>query len=240
MKLLFKLKLFFYNLTHKRGFFNVKNIVCFIANEPLPQPLPADEEERLLIAKEYGDNDAYEKLIQHNLRLVVYIARKFESSGMESEDLFSIGSVGLIKAIKTFKLDKNIRLATYASRCIENEILMQLRKFNKIKSTVSLEKPLHTDNEGNELCLEDILPAEGDVLDKEVNQSADKKIIYDILSKLNLREQEIIILRYGLTGEDELTQKEVADKLRISQSYISRLEKKILKEMRKEYDKQML
>ncbi len=239
MKFLFKIKLFFYNLFHKDGFCNVKNIVCYLyGNEVLPDPLESSEEEALLLAKEAGDQTAIEKLIEHNLRLVVYIANKFDRTGLDKEDLISIGSIGLIKAIKTFKLDKNIRLATYASRCIENEILMQIRKYSKIKQDISLDKPIYSDGDGNELILSDILPGDDDGVDEVLNQSADRKIVYELISHLDMREQEIMILRFGLAGHDELTQKEVADRLGISQSYISRIEKRILSEMKTRLDKQ--
>lgn len=238
--MIFKIRLFVYNLFHRKGFLNPKNIVCFVCgNAELPQPLPAAEEAELLLLKEGGDQQALEKLIEHNLRLVVYIAKKFNRCGIEFEDLISIGSIGLIKAIKSFKVDKNIRLATYASRCIENEILMQLRKFSKIKQDTSLDKPIFNDGDGNELLLSDIIPSEEDSVEAVMEQSADKKVVYDLISSLNLREQEIMILRFGLAGQDELTQREVADKLGISQSYISRIEKKILVDMKDRLEKQI-
>ncbi|MCM1324969.1 MAG: RNA polymerase sporulation sigma factor SigK [Acetobacter sp.] len=233
MRLIYRIKLFLYNLFHKKSLFNVKNIVCFVCgNEELPQPLELEEEESLLLAKERGDELASARLIEHNLRLVVYIAKKFDKTGIEFEDLISIGSVGLIKAIKTFKLDKNIRLATYASRCIENEILMQIRKISKLKQDVSLDAPIFSDGEGNELILSEIMPNEEDEVGSAMELSADKKVVSDLISTLNVREQEIMILRYGLEGQDELTQREVAEKLGISQSYISRIEKKILGDMK--------
>lgn len=239
MKIIYKIKLFLYNILHKKGFLNVKNIVCFVCgNEELPQPLELEEEEAMLLAKEQGDGEAVQKLIEHNLRLVVYIAKKFDKTGIEFEDLISIGSVGLIKAIKTFKLDKNIRLATYASRCIENEILMQIRKISKLKQDVSLDAPIFSDGEGNELILSEIMPNEEDEVGSAMDQSADKKVVRDLISGLNVREQEIMILRYGLAGQDELTQREVAEKLGISQSYISRIEKKILSDMRVKLEEQ--
>lgn len=239
MKIIYKIRLFLYNILHKNGFLNVKNIVCFVCgNEELPQPLELEEEEAMLLAKEQGDGEAVQKLIEHNLRLVVYIAKKFDKTGIEFEDLISIGSVGLIKAIKTFKLDKNIRLATYASRCIENEILMQIRKISKLKQDVSLDAPIFSDGEGNELILSEIMPNEEDEVGSAMDQSADKKVVRDLISGLNVREQEIMILRYGLAGQDELTQREVAEKLGISQSYISRIEKKILSDMRVKLEEQ--
>ena len=239
MKIIYKIRLFLYNILHKNGFLNVKNIVFFVCgNEELPQPLELEEEEAMLLAKEQGDGEAVQKLIEHNLRLVVYIAKKFDKTGIEFEDLISIGSVGLIKAIKTFKLDKNIRLATYASRCIENEILMQIRKISKLKQDVSLDAPIFSDGEGNELILSEIMPNEEDEVGSAMDQSADKKVVRDLISGLNVREQEIMILRYGLAGQDELTQREVAEKLGISQSYISRIEKKILSDMRVKLEEQ--
>lgn len=239
MRILFKLKLFLYNLFHRKGLLNVKNIVCFVyGHEELPAPLSCEEEESLLLAKEQGQDEVIQTLIEHNLRLVVFIAKKFEKTGIEFEDLISIGSIGLIKAVKTFKLDKNIRLATYASRCIENEILMQIRKISKLKHDVSLDAPIYNDGDGNELLIADIVPNEEDPLDSALDQSADKKIVSQLISSLNVREQEIMILRYGLAGQDELTQREVAERLGISQSYISRIEKKILLDMRSKIEGQ--
>ncbi len=236
-----KLKIFFYNLFSKRKRFNLKNIVCFVCgNEELPQPLDEEEETRLLLEKDEGKDGAIEKLIEHNLRLVVYISKKFDGCGIDFEDLISIGSIGLIKAVKTFNMDKKIKLATYASRCIENEILMQLRKVSRIKQDVSLEKPLYDDGDGNEMLVADVIINEEDAVDKNMDKDADKKIVYDLISNLNMREQEIMILRFGLAGQDELTQREVADKLGISQSYISRIEKKILADMKTKLEKQSL
>lgn len=237
-KIWLKIKLFFYRIFRSKRI-SLKNIVCFVCgNEELPQPLDDEEEMRLLIEKEEGKEGAIEKLIEHNLRLVVYIAKKFDNSGIDFEDLISIGSIGLIKAVKTFKIDKKIKLATYASRCIENEILMQLRKMSRIKQDISLEKPLFDDGEGNEMLVSDIIVNEDDAVDKDMDKDADKKIVYDLISNLNMREQEIMILRFGLAGQDELTQREVADKLGISQSYISRIEKKILSDMKSKLEKQ--
>ena len=196
------------------------------------------EEEKMLVEQaEKGSDFAKEKLIEHNLRLVVYIAKKFENTGIDFEDLISIGSVGLIKAVKTFRGDKNIKLATYASRCIENELLMQLRKLSRIKGEVSLDKPLCEDGDGNELVLADIMASESDIVTANLDHSAEKDAIWQIINRLEKREQEIMILRFGLEGQDELTQKEVADKLGISQSYISRIEKKILVKMKKDLSK---
>lgn len=236
--LIFKIKLFVYNLFHKHNLLNVKNIVCYVCgNDEFLPPLEPDEENRLLLLKERGDMTATERLIEHNLRLVAYIAKKFENTGIEFEDLISIGAIGLIKAVRTFKVDKNIRLATYASRCIENEILMQIRKTSKIKNDISLDKPLCEDSDGNQLVLADILPGEDDVITQAVDEPADKQIINELIGKLNYREREIMILRYGLMGHQELTQREVALKLGISQSYISRLEKRILSDMKEEIER---
>lgn len=238
MSLLFKIKKFFYNLFHKKNLLNVENIVCYICgNEAFKPPLEIEEEERLLTLKEQGDLSATEKLIEHNLRLVAYIAKKFEGCKIEMEDLISIGAVGLIKAVRTFKLDKNIRLATYASRCIENEILMQLRKTSKIRNDVSLDSPLSEDTDGNELVLGDIIPSNEDIVEVAVDKPADNDLLHKFINNLNAREREIMILRYGLFGNEELTQREVAEKLGISQSYISRLEKRILGEMKVELQK---
>ena len=195
----------------------------------LPEPLSKEEEqyycEKLLL----GDEKAREKLITHNLRLVVYIAKKFESSGVNLEDLISIGTIGLIKSVNTFKIDKNIKLATYASRCIENEILMYLRKISSQKIEISLDEPLNTDWDGNELMLADVLGSDVDEISREIEEDDEIRLLLEIVNKLPAREKEIIDLRFGLGDKEELTQKQVADKLGISQSYISRLEKRILK-----------
>lgn len=236
--LIFKIKEFFYNLFHRGQKFDVENIVCYICgNEEFLPPLTNEEEFDLLVKKENGDATANQKLIEHNLRLVAYIAKKFENTGIDFEDLISTGAIGLIKAVRTFKIDKNIRLATYASRCIENEILMQIRKMTKVKNDVSLDKPLCEDYDGNQLVLSDILPSDEDVETVAVDEPADKQIINELISKLNSREREIMILRYGLMGQEELTQREVALKLGISQSYISRLEKRILSDMKVQLQK---
>ena len=237
-RLLFKLKLLIMGKFRKKFFLNPENVVCYVyGSEALPKPLSEEEEDLLVMQAENGDEYAMGKLVEHNLRLVVYIAKKFESTGIEFEDLISIGSFGLIKAVKTFKNDKNIKLATYASRCIENEILMSLRKQSKIKGEISLEKPLSEDGEGNQLQLADILVNEDDEITKTIDRTTEKEAIWQVLNKLEKREQEIMILRFGLEGRDELTQKEVADKMGISQSYISRIEKKILLKMKKEISK---
>lgn len=237
-KLLFYLKQFLWKCFGKRSLLDAEGVVCYICgNEALPLPLDPEEERMLVEQAENGSDFAREKLVEHNLRLVVYIAKKFENTGIDFEDLISIGSVGLIKAVKTFRGDKNIKLATYASRCIENELLMQLRKLSKLKGEVSLDKPLCDDGEGNELVLADIMASEGEEVSAGLDHSAEKDAIWQILNRLERREQEIMILRFGLEGKDELTQKEVADKLGISQSYISRIEKKILVKMKKELSK---
>lgn len=197
----------------------------------LPEPLTIEEEQILSEKLVSGDEIAREKLIVHNLRLVVYIAKKFENSGVSIDDLISIGTIGLIKAVNTFSPEKNIKLATYASRCIENEILMHLRKIASQKMVVSLDEPLNTDWDGNELMLADVLGSDGDEISREIEESDEKRILLQIIDGLPLREREIIEMRFGLGERDELTQKEVADIMGISQSYISRLEKRIIKKI---------
>ena len=212
-----------------------KKYVNYIrGNETLPEPLSKEEEFRILTNFQAGDELARQTLIEHNLRLVVYIAKKFESSGVNLEDLISIGTLGLIKGVQTFKMDKNIKLATYASRCIENEILMHLRKTNRIRHEVSLDEPLKVDWDGNELLLSDILGTEENEVYKDIEEDVERQLVFDAINRLKRREREIMYMRYGLCGEDPLTQKEVAQKLDISQSYISRLEKKIIDKIRKE------
>ncbi len=205
--------------------------------EALPPPLEKDEEQKLLQLLAKGDESARAVLIERNLRLVVYIARKFENTGINIEDLISIGTIGLIKAVNTFKPEKKIKLATYASRCIENEILMYLRRTNKLKSEISFDEPLNIDWDGNELLLSDVLGTEEDIITKNLESDVDKNLLRDALSRLNKREQQIMTLRFGLQGEKERTQKDVADMLGISQSYISRLEKKIIRRLQKEFEK---
>ena len=200
--------------------------------EALPQAFTPEEEEIKLQLLGDGNQKVKQELIEHNLRLVVYIARKFDNTGVELDDLISVGSVGLIKAINTFKLSKNIKLATYASRCIENEILMYLRKISKIKGEISLDEPLNVDYEGNELLLCDVLGTDPEIVYKTAEEDEERKTLRRALERLNCREREIMRLRYGLGGNDELTQKEVADLMGISQSYISRLEKKILNQLK--------
>lgn len=212
-----------------------KNDVFYIGgSESLPPPLSAEEEAACIQALDKGEASARSALIEHNLRLVVYIAKKFENTGVTVEDLISIGTIGLIKAVNTFDATKKIKLATYASRCIENEILMFLRRTSKHKMEVSIDEPLNVDWDGNELLLSDILGTEPDVVNKNIEAETEKELLRSALSKLSAREREIMQLRFGLEGNMEQTQKEVADRLGISQSYISRLEKRIIKRLRKE------
>ncbi len=206
---------------------------CYYASnlEQLLPPLSKEEELKYLIKTKEGDMDARNKLIEHNLRLVVFLAKKFEGTGYDLEDLVSIGTIGLIKGINTYKIDKNIKLATYSSRCISNEILMFLRKNKRLQNEISLEDTLNYDNEGNALSLEDILGTEIDIVDKEYESMNDKELLEQEIAKLPSRDKEIMIMRYGLYNTKEYTQKEVADKLNISQSYISRIEKKVIKKI---------
>ena len=203
--------------------------------ETLPPPL-SHEEEADIISRLSSEPSLRSVLVEHNLRLVVYIAKKFENTGTGIEDLISIGTIGLIKAINTFNAEKNIKLATYASRCIENEILMYIRKTSRLRLEMSIDEPLNTDWDGNELLLSDVLGGDEDTVYRNMESDEDKKTIEDAISKLSKREQTIIRLRFGMDGGDELTQKEVADLLGISQSYISRLEKKIISRLRKEIE----
>ena len=205
----------------------------------LPAPLEREEEEQAILAMEAGDEKAKQLLTEHNLRLVVYIARRFENTGLNLEDLISIGTIGLIKAINTFKSAKIIKLATYASRCIENEILMYLRKVSNQRTEVSFDEPLNTDWDGNELLLSDVLGTDDDEVCRPLVDDADKQMLTAAIRTLNERERSIIVLRFGLDGKNELTQKEVADLMGISQSYISRLEKRIIVRLRREMIKQM-
>lgn len=204
-------------------------------SQTLPPPLNILEEEKLLEKLSQNDLESKQILVERNLRLVVYIAKKFENTGIDLEDLISIGTIGLMKAINTFNTDKNIKLATYASRCIENEILMQLRRTTKIKAEVSIDEPLNKDGDGNELLLSDVLGTDDDIVSKDIEDEIDKKLLKIAIAKLNKREKDIMKLRFGIDGLGiEKTQKEVADMMGISQSYISRLEKKIMKKMKKE------
>ena len=213
--------------------FNDENNVFFVGSlDKLPEPLSKEEEIDYVLKSETGSEDARKKLIEHNLRLVVFLAKKYENTGVDLEDLVSIGTIGLIKGVNTYKLDKNIKLATYASRCIDNEILMFLRKNKKRKTEISFEDSLSYDAEGNELHLEDILGTEEDIVTKNIEKEDDKKLLYKELENLNDRDKEIMVLRYGLYNKPEMTQKDVANLLGISQSYISRIEKKVIKKLK--------
>ena len=204
-------------------------------SDALPSPLSKEEEENLVSKMSTGDEKIRSTLIERNLRLVVYIARKFENTGVNIEDLISVGTIGLIKAVNTFNPEKKIKLATYASRCIENEILMYLRRNSKVKAEISFYEPLNIDWDGNELLLSDILGTDNDSIFKHIEESDNKKVLEVAIRKLNDREKTIMQLRYGFNGYDELTQKEVADKLGISQSYISRIEKKVINNLKKDF-----
>ena len=208
-------------------------------SDTLPPPLPRAEEETALAALEGGDEAARQRLIEHNLRLVVYIAKRFENTGINLEDLISIGTIGLIKAVNTYKSGKNIKLATYASRCIENEILMHLRKVGAQRSEVSFDEPLNTDWDGNELLLSDILGTDEDEVSRPMEDDAERQMLRAAIATLSEREQSIILMRFGLPGGREYTQKEVADAMGISQSYISRLEKRIIERLRREMTRMM-
>ena len=202
-------------------------------SDVLPPPLQGQEEQNAMDALEQGDERAKQRLIEHNLRLVVFIARRFENTGINLEDLISIGTIGLIKAIGTYRRDKNIKLATYSSRCIENEILMYIRKISGQKAEVSLDEPINMDYDGNELLLSDILGTDEDIVTGRLEDAVDLQLLRQALKELPIRERELVLMRYGLEGRKELTQKEVAQKMGISQSYISRLEKKIMIKLRK-------
>ena len=210
----------------KRGVYYVGS------SDILPPPLSKEEEEEALELASFGDEIAKNKLIEHNLRLVVFLAKKYENTNVDLEDLVSIGTIGLIKGINTYKMGKNIKLATYASRCIDNEILMFLRKNKRRKTEISFEDSLSFDADGNELHLEDVLGTDKDIVPRELEDEIDKKMLVSEINKLNERDRKIMILRYGLFGHDEVTQKDVADMLGISQSYISRIEKKVIKKLK--------
>ena len=229
-----KLSLWLRERLAKWGVLSPEKIMYIGGSDTLPAPLTRELEAEMIARLERGDQEAKSTLIEHNLRLVVYIARRFENTGVGIEDLISIGTIGLIKAVSTFKSDKNIRLATYSSRCIENEILMHLRKTAQLKSEVSFDEPLNTDWDGNELLLSDILGTDGDTVMRPIEADVDRKLLMDALEKLAPRERQIITMRFGLDGRPERTQKEVADSLGISQSYISRLEKRIIARLKKE------
>lgn len=231
-----------------RGFFklllklikgNQEDRVDYIYGAPLPAPFTKEEEQEALSRLAKGDPKARDELIEHNLRLVVYIAKKFDGSVPDTQDLVSIGAMGLIKAVKSYNPEKNIKLATFASRCIENEILMHLRKVSRRKCEISLDEPINTDWEGNELLLSDIIGTEPDSVSQEIEKKSEIDMLYKSMEKLSPKEKKIIYLRYGLNGEDEKTQKEIADMLGISQSYISRLEKKVLTKLKNDLNKYM-
>lgn len=224
-----KIKLLFYN-------------ELYYINSPqvLPPPLSKKEEDEAIELLRAGDATARDKLVEHNLRLVVYIAKKFENSGVNIEDLISIGTIGLIKAVNTFKADKNIKLATYASRCIENEILMYLRKINQQRLDISLDEPLNVDWDGNELLLSDVLGSDGLEINDNIEQEDEKRILYTCMEGLSDRERLIMSMRFGMNGQNERTQKEVADILGISQSYISRIEKRIILKLKRDIERQTI
>lgn len=216
---------------------NTLDYIC--GTEALPLPLSSDEERDKLNLLKDGDERAKAELVEHNLRLVVYIAKKFEGSGADGDDLVSVGTIGLIKAIDSFRADKNIKLATYASRCIENEILMYLRRLSRSKQEISFDEPLNTDWEGNELLLSDVMGTDADTVYSDVEGGVERELLKKSLSRLSMREQKIMRMRFGLDGGEEMTQKDVADTLGISQSYISRLEKKIIQKLKKDISKQI-
>ena len=220
------------------GLIREQDIFYIGGSDILPPPLKGVQEQAALEALERGDEAAKQTLVEHNLRLVVYIARRFENTGINIEDLISIGTIGLMKAIGTYRLEKKIKLATYASRCIENEILMYIRKTANQKAEISLDEPINMDCDGNELLLSDILGTDEDTISRPLEEDVDKKVLRQALETLPPREQEIVFLRFGLEGRKELTQKEVAQTMGISQSYISRLEKRILQRLRKEFLRQ--
>ncbi len=216
---------------------NTLDYIC--GSEALPLPFTPEEESDKISLLESGDEKAKAALVEHNLRLVVYIAKKFEGSGIDGDDLVSVGTIGLIKAINSFRSDKNIKLATYASRCIENEILMYLRRMSRVKQEVSFDEPLNTDWEGNELLLSDVMGTDADSVYSDIEGGVERELLKNSLNKLPLREQRIMRMRFGLDGGEEMTQKDVADVLGISQSYISRLEKKIIHKLKKDISRQI-
>ena len=220
------------------GLIREREVYYIGGTDVLPPPLKGNEEQQTLEALELGDEEAKQRLIEHNLRLVVFISRRFENTGVNLEDLISIGTIGLIKAISTYRRDRNIKLATYASRCIENEILMHIRKISGQKAEVSLDEPINLDGDGNEMRLSDILGTDEDTVTGQLELDAERKLLYEALRGLPEREREIVLMRFGLMGRRELTQKEVAGKMGISQSYISRLEKRIMGKLRREMERQ--
>ena len=227
-----------YQFLQQIGLIREECIYYIGGSDVLPPPLKGEEEQAELMGLEQGSEQSKQRLIEHNLRLVVYISRRFESSGVNLEDLISIGTIGLIKAISTYRLDKNIKLATYASRCIENEILMHLRKISNQRTEVSLDEPINMDYDGNELLLSDILGTDEDMILRPLEDDVDLCVLRQALNNLPSREKEIVTMRFGLEGQKELTQKEIADKMGISQSYISRLEKRIMNRLKKEMIRQ--
>lgn len=232
MKMIQKVMLWF-------GLLQEENLYYIGGSDILPPPLKGEEEQKALEELERGLASARSRLVERNLRLVVYIAKRFENTGVNIEDLISIGTIGLIKAIETYRRDKNIKLATYASRCIENEILMHIRKISGQKAEISLDEPINMDYDGNELLLSDILGTEEDMVMRPLEDIEEKHLLRNALSCLNTREMEIVNMRFGLDGRKELTQKEVAENMGISQSYISRLEKKIMRRLKTEMERQI-
>ena len=231
-----KIKAFFKKIIEKiKRFFSQEKELNYITS--LPNPLSAEEEAEAIAKLDCGDSEARNLLIERNLRLVVYIAKRFDNTGIDIDELISVGTLGLIKAVKSYNSDKKIKLATYASRCIENEILTYLRKMVKIKSEISLEEPLNVDWEGNQLVLSDILGTDSDMIYKDMETRVENDILRELYDKLDERDKAIVTMRYGLYGAEEKTQKEIADMMNISQSYISRLEKKILAKMKKDFQK---
>ena len=226
-------------LLHILGIKEPGEIFYIGGSDVLPPPLSAEEEQHYLIGLEQGSEEAKQRLIERNLRLVVYIARRFENTGVNIEDLISIGTIGLIKAVSTFRTDRNIKLATYSSRCIENEILMHIRKISNQKTEVSLDEPINTDYDGNELLLSDVLGTDGDTVMRPMEDDVDHQLLHRALQELPERDRSIVVMRYGLGGRKEKTQKEVADLMGISQSYISRLEKRIMARLRREISRQI-
>jgi RNA polymerase sporulation-specific sigma factor len=216
---------------------NNNGIYYIGTGEVLPAPLSREREQQLLYALREGDESARAELVEHNIRLVVYLARRFENTGICLEDLISIGTIGLMKAVNTFNVDKNIKLATYASRCIENEILMHLRKVGKERSEVSFDEPLNTDWDGNELLISDVLGTEEDIVERPLQEHTSRQLLFQAMDCLSERERRIISMRFGLGGIEECTQKEIADVMGISQSYISRLEKRIILRLRRELER---
>ncbi len=233
------MKLQWQKLLISLGILKPEKIMYIGGSDVLPAPLKADAEQACIEALSEGDETAKKTLIEHNLRLVVYIARRFENTGVGIEDLISIGTIGLIKAVNTFKADKKIKLATYSSRCIENEILMHIRKISGQKVEMSLDEPINTDWDGNELLLSDILGTDGDTVMRPMEDDVDHQLLREALDRLPEREKQIMVLRYGLEGKKEKTQKEVADMMGISQSYISRLEKRIMVRLRRDISRQI-